>query len=226
MWRSKSKKISFEDARRVLVTVLRDVRSDWAEKIASVPVTQFPKLCGGMGSFTDLCICQVNGHEITQNQEPLANELLSCLREICFIASTSRECSLSADAAVSSCGTSDLTLTGWRCLTCGHAQTTPRGIRCLIAAVQVRKTIREGVSHGNPSNTLLTLWQAKEDSRAVQQIIERAQSSGIEYTENEAWMRPCPHCGSDDTCVYRWKEVHKAFAPTEDNLPLRTSGAQ
>ena len=224
MWRSKPNKISFEDARKVLVTVLRDVRSDWAEKIASVTAMQFPKQSGGMGSFSDLVIDQANGHEITPNRQPLANELLSCLREICYVTSESRELSLSADAAVSSCGTLDLVLTGWRCLSCGYAQTTPTQIGYLIAAVQVRKTIREGITEGAPVDALISLWRAEENTVRVRALLDQVQSSRIQYTHDEAWMRPCPRCGSEDTCAYRWKEIGHTFVPTDDNLPLRSCG--
>lgn len=35
---------------------------------------------GGMGSFSDLIICRVNGHEITAANEPSINKKLSTLR--------------------------------------------------------------------------------------------------------------------------------------------------
>ena len=223
MWWSKPKRISFEDTRKTLVTVLKDVRSDWADRIAAVPSMSFSSLLGGMGSFSDLVICQINHHNISSDREPLANELVSCLTSICYV--SSKQGSLSADTAVESCGTLGLELTGCRCLACGYAQVNPVGIRSLIAAVQVRKGIREGIANGNPSKALIALWQAKEDSDTIQVVVEQAESSGIHYSKEDKWMRPCRHCGSNDTCVYRWKKDRQIFVPADDNLPLRSMPA-
>lgn len=39
---------------------------------------------GGMGSFTDLVICQINGHKIEKDQEDFANKKLMRLGESIF----------------------------------------------------------------------------------------------------------------------------------------------
>ena len=39
---------------------------------------------GGMGSFNDLVICQINGHKIEKNQEEFANKELIRLGELVF----------------------------------------------------------------------------------------------------------------------------------------------
>ncbi len=39
---------------------------------------------GGMGSFTDLVICQMNGHNVNKDQENLVNEELRRLSDIVF----------------------------------------------------------------------------------------------------------------------------------------------
>jgi hypothetical protein len=39
---------------------------------------------GGMGSFTDLVICQINGHKIDMNQEDFANKELMRLGGLTF----------------------------------------------------------------------------------------------------------------------------------------------
>ena len=220
MFRSTPKTISFEDAQRILVIVLRDVRSgSWADRVAGVSAGSFDSLLGGMGSLSDLVICRENHHEVSVDKEPLANELVSCLSSICFTAS--REGALSADAAVGSCGTTRLVLSGWRCLACGYARINSIGARSLIAAVKVRRSIREGVAQRAASDALLKLWRDPSDSDDVRPLIDKAQTSGIKYSEKEGWMRPCPECGSDDTCVYRWREDLSKFVPTDDNLQLR-----
>jgi hypothetical protein len=68
---------------------------------------------------------------------------------------------------------------------------------------------------------LISLWRSGEDSDSVRKLINKAQCSGIFYSEDDSWMRPCPRCKSDDTCVYRWKEYNDRFIATDDNLPLR-----
>ncbi len=39
---------------------------------------------GGMGSFNDLVICQINGHKIEKNEEDFANEELERLKNLIF----------------------------------------------------------------------------------------------------------------------------------------------
>jgi hypothetical protein len=220
MFWSKPKTISFDDARRVLVTVLKDVRcNDWAERVGGISASSFRSLLGGMRSLSDLVICRENHHDVAADREPLANELATCLTSVCCVAS--RDGDPTADAAVASCGTISLVLTGWRCLVCGCVQMTSRGARSLIAAVDVRRAIRDGIAQRSPSDALLALWREPEDSDAVRVLIEKAQASGIRYAEGDSWMRPCPGCGSDDTFVYRWRQDHDRFVPTDDNLPLR-----
>jgi len=219
MFWSKPKTISFDDAQRVLVAVLNDVRcTDWADRLAGVAPSSFPSILGGMGSFSDLIVCRENQHEVSSEREPLANELVSCLSSICY--TSSREGDLTADAAIASCGTISLVLTGWRCLVCGHAQATSRGVRSLIAAIDVRRSIRDGIAQRTASDKLLALWRAPEDSDRVRFLVERARTSGIGYSESDSWMRPCAACGSDDTCVYRWRRDGDRFVPADDNLPL------
>jgi hypothetical protein len=218
LW-SKPKTISFHDAQRVLVTVLRDVRClVWADRVSTASPNTFRSLLGGMGSFSDVVICRENNHELAADREPLANELVNCLRSICYV---SKDGLLTADAAIASCGSISLVLTGWRCLACGFAQITSRGARSLIAAVEVRRVLRDGIDKHSPSDELLALWRDPENSNAVKMLINQAQASGIQYADGNRWMRPCPGCGSDDTCVYRWKQDHDRFVPADDNLPLR-----
>ena len=220
MFWSKPNTISFADAQKVLVAVLRDVRcDDWAEWVAAVSSGSFRSLLGGMGSFSDLVICRENHHDVSVDREPLANEVVSCLSSVCY--TSSRDGALTADSAVTSCGTTSLVLSGWRCLACGHAQVTLRGLRSLIAAIDVRRVIRDGIAKRTPSNALLALWRAPEDSETVRRLAERAMASGIGQSDSDGWMRPCPACGSDDTCVYRWRDDGARFIPTDDNLPLR-----
>jgi hypothetical protein len=221
MFWSKPKTISFADSQRALVAILRDVRCNyWAERIAAVSTNSFQSLLGGMGSLSDLIICRENHHEITPEKEPLANELVGCLASICY--ATSKTGSATLDAAVASCGTISLVLSGWRCLACGHAQISPRSVRAVLAAVNVRRAIGNGIARRSPYEEIVNLWQAKEDSDSLRVLIQKAGESGIAYSQADGWMRPCPHCGGNDTCVYRWQTDRDKFIPASDNLPLRS----
>jgi len=218
LW-SKPKTISFAEAQRVLVTVLRDVRcNDWANKVSAASANSFRSLLGGMGSFNDVVICRANHHELATDREPLANELVDCMRSVCY---ATRDGAIAADAAIASCGTISLVLTGWRCLVCGHGQISSRGARSFVGAVEVRKALRDGINQRAPSDALLALWREPENFLAVRVLVDMARTSGIQYSEGEGWMRPCPGCGGNNTCVYRWKRDHDEFVPTADNLPLR-----
>jgi len=217
---SKPKTISFDDSQRVLITILRDVRCDqWAEKVSAASPNSFHSLLGGMGSLNDLIICRENHYAIVADREPLANELVSCLRSVCFAAS--KDGPLTAAAAVASCGTINLVLSGWRCLVCGYGQIVSRSARSVIAAVEVRRALRDGIDKRLPAETLLALWRKPENSDSLRELIDKAQSSGIQYAEGDSWMRPCPGCGSNDTCVYRWRQENDKFVSTDNNLPLR-----
>lgn len=217
---SSSKGIAFADVKEILVEILKDVRCDnWADRVAAVTPSTFHSLLGGMGSFTDLVICRENHHVITTDREPLANELVSCLSRIAY--ASSQEGPVAADAAVELCGTLSLVLSGWRCLECGHGQITSRGVKSLNAAVEVRRAIKEGIAQGTPSASLLTLWRTADNSKGFQELIGRARSSDIDYSDSDEWMRPCPVCGSNDTCVYRWKDEGNRFVPAGGNLPSR-----
>jgi len=222
MFWSKPKKISFENAQQVLGAVLRDVRcNEWADRVASVSSSSFKSLLGGMGSLTDLVISQENQHEVSTEREPLANELVHCLTSVCVV--TSRGGAVTADAAVGECGDHSLLVSGWRCLACGYGRISLRGARCVIAALEVRRALKEGIAQRSPTKALLDLWEHSSDSDLVQALVAKAQASGVRCSEEESWMRPCPGCGSDDTCVYRWRQENDRLLPEGDNLPLRNS---
>ncbi len=212
---SKPKRISFEDARSALVILLEDVGENWwLEKLSSIHAYSFKSLLGGMGSFTDLVICPENNHRITEERTPLANELLTCLRGICYI--VGQEGSLSPERVIAVCGRTQFILSGWRCLSCGHSQISRQDARYFHASIEVHKALGRGIE------ALLQLWESAENSDEIQEIIAMAERSGIRIAEGTGWMRPCPSCKSHDTCVYRWYADNKLFLPTADNLPLRT----
>jgi hypothetical protein len=213
LFRSKVKPITFEDAKRGLLALLADVGEEfWHGKVADASAGSFRGILGGMGTFNDLVICPQNKHRIADEKEPFANELLSCLTSVCYVAS--RCDSLDPFDAVTACGTVGLVLTGWRCLACGHSQVSYYDIRAFIATVAVREALKRGI------DPVLQLWHRKEDVEALGEMINVATKSGIIVTHDKAWMRPCPSCKGNDTCVYRWNLENGLFVADADNLPM------
>lgn len=214
-FRSNPKPISFEDAKSVLLVVLADVGEEfWHGKLADCSSSSFKTILGGMGSFNDLIICPQNNHQVTDEKEPLANELLSFLTSVCYV--TSQRGSVQPSDAVAACARARLVLSGWRCLSCGYSQISSHDARAFIAAANVRDALGAGI------NLLLKLWKGPEDAKALQDLSDLAKQSKIHVTEDKSWMRPCPSCKGNDTCVYRWQLENGSFLPTADNLPMKT----
>jgi hypothetical protein len=214
IFHSTPKAITFEDAKSVLLVVLAEVGEEfWHRKLVECSSDSFKAILGGMGSFNDLFICSQNNHRITDEKEPQANELLSCLTSVCYV--TSQRGSVQPSEAVAACGTEQLVISGWRCLSCGYSQTSRYNIRAFIAAGRVRDALGIGIDQ------VLKLWIQPEDAKAVQDWADLAEQSKIHVTEDESWMRPCPSCGGNDTGVYRWEFKSGSFIPGGDNLPIR-----
>jgi hypothetical protein len=214
-FRSDPKPISFEDAKSVLLAVLAEVGEEfWHGKLADCSSISFKKMLGGMGSFNDLIICPQNNHRISDQKEPLANELLSCLTSVCHV--TSERGNIQPSDAVAVCTRARPVLSGWRCLLCGYSQISSYDARAFIAAADVRHALGAGI------NLLLKLWKGPEDAKALQDLSDLAEQSKIHVTEDKSWMRPCPSCKGNDTCVYRWQLENGSFLPAADNLPMKT----
>jgi hypothetical protein len=213
-FRKKPNLVTFEHARSVLLTVLADVGEEfWREKLASVSSDSFRRLLGGMGSFSDLVICVENKHRVADDKEPLANELISCLRTVCYV--TAQRGPIAMPDAVAACGTAKATLHGWRCLACGHSRVSNQDIRAFVAFIAVRDALKKDIEE------VLHVWRSREDNDTIQRVVNLVTRSGIALSNDDAWMRPCASCKSEDTCVYRWQLREDSFLPTPDNLPLK-----
>jgi hypothetical protein len=218
MFNSSAPKITFDESRQVLSWLLETVHDRWAEGIARTSGQGFRSVCGGMGSFNDVIICQQNGHQIAAEKEGLANELLSCFGSVCFASAKS---SLSANEAVNICGNLSMVLQGVRCLNCGHGGVTLDNLACFHAAMMVRKLLREGVEHRDLFHRVTAYWNSYSPQRETQPLKELLRSSPIEFRDTQGMMRPCPSCGSGDTAIYRWNLKGQRFEPSADNLALR-----
>ena len=64
----------------------------WSGKIEAVLAQGISDYCargilewyGGMGSFSDLMICRINGHDVRSEDEPEINQKLSVLRTMIY----------------------------------------------------------------------------------------------------------------------------------------------
>ena len=218
MFNFRAPKITFDESRQVLSWLLETVHDRWADGIARTSSQGFSALCGGMGSFNDVIICQQNGHHVDSEKEGLANELLSCFSSVCF---TSTKSSLSADEAVSACGNISMVLQGVRCLNCGHGGVTLDNLACFHAAMTVRKLLGDGIEHRDLFRRITAYWDSYSSQRETNLLKALLAPSGIEFRENQGMMRPCPSCGSQDTAIYRWNLKGQRFEPSADNLALR-----
>jgi hypothetical protein len=216
-FRKKQERVSFEDARKVLLILLADVGEDrWRAKLAEVSSWSFKSVLGGMGSFNDLCICAENNHRITDEKEPLANELLQCLTEVCYV--TARRGALPAADLDAVCGSDGAVLIGYRCLACGYPQVPVRNVRALLAPRDVRHALRSGMDE------VLCLWKGVENTKIIQDTVSVIRKNGVHSVGDVAGIRHCcPSCESDHTCVYRWRLENSLLVPTADDLPLRFS---
>ena len=219
------KTISFRDAAEATHWLLVAVgEQHWVSHFSkhSNGTTQgFRSVYGGMGSFNDLVICRANKHTIDAAHEPLANQLLQSLSSICY--ATSQNGDLSAQDALASCGTTGNELHGWLCRDCGYGQVTREDLLAFAAFYDVAQAIHGGITSGSFLGSIQSLWKRLDPDENVSRFRPTAERSGIAYAESTGWMRPCPQCGGNDTCVYRWSFDGRDFTPSSDNLAMKTS---
>lgn len=179
----------------------------------------FTKVFGGMGSFSDLVLCKANNHLIESDKEPLANELLRCLSSIAY--TTSREGDLTSQEAISACGNIGSELSGWRCRDCGYGEVSPASIYGFAAYHDVRQAIENGIKTELFFDSIKAVWDQFNGTDKVNRFRESIKNSEILLSQNTGWMRPCPKCQKEDTCVYRWDFNGRKFVPSTDNLELK-----
>jgi hypothetical protein len=216
----KPKTISFDDGKRVLESLLTDVgEHHWRDHISRSSVTSFRQLLGGMGSLNDLIICRANSHRITDEDDPRANTLLGAMIGVCTETST-RGPMRGEDAARRCVGVLSI-ISGSRCLACGHSFCGSRQVSSYLTANRLHGILSDDRADDWPVGRLLNYWHSSEVPTEVSELMSHLQASGIETDHGDGWMRPCHSCGSDDTCVYRWRVAAGVVEPTSDNLKLR-----
>ena len=153
----KSKTISFEDAKRVLVSLLTEVGDQhWSSLIASSTSASFRGLLGGMGSLNDLIICRQNSHQISDDADPRANALLSAMVNVCFEAGSRGP--LSADDAAKLCVNRPLVISGSRCRQCGYSFCGSRQVLSHLAAARLLRVMSDSSVGDWPVGRLLDYW--------------------------------------------------------------------
>jgi hypothetical protein len=190
---------------------------------------------GGMGSFNDVWICAANGRSIQGWQEPWANTLLEELKSLSYL--LAKHMLQNTDPDIHDIRkeflqTGSGQLHGSRCLACGFSALSEQAIDNYIAPQIIHDEIINGLENNQLNVSVIKCvnadFQIAQEKRS--RIKEMMNRSHISYRKNNAFMRPCDQCGSDDTAVYRWTEVpgknpfrksHSVLVPSKDNLPLR-----
>lgn len=216
----KAKTISFEDAQRVMVSLLNEVgERHWANHVSRASSSSFRGLLGGMGSLNDLIICRANSHNIADDDDPRANTLLTAMIGVC--AETSSRGAMTAEEATRRCAGGGVVLSGSRCLQCGHSFSGSRQVSSFVTERRLQRILADSSAADWPVGRLLDYWHTGESSDEMEMLIARLQAAGIEYSPGDGWMRPCRNCGSEDTCIYRWTVSSDSVSPASDNLKLR-----
>lgn len=204
---------------------------------------------GGMGSFNDVIICRVNRHRVAGAQEPWGNATFEWLKSLChFLANNPEETYTGYalaevfgrhDSVLAACigaknelavmrgqANEERTLQGWRCLRCGHGETSPNDIERFIAQDVLPALVVESCERLTVDQLVdrMLVCDIPNLERMRESLAAAVMAGGIALTNRDGWMRPCPNCGDDDTAVYRWRLAINGdlrFVPSDDNLPMR-----
>ncbi len=175
---------------------------------------------GGMGSFNDLMLCQQNGHSMTTEQSPWLQVLFGHLQNLCNALAKHHEHTALIKELIHV--PIILKIHGERCLDCGYSQIASQNIEYYIAEQLIPPLLLK---------TNLDLTQFVEQIFNLQidaleehrhKITTTLTQSKIHIHGTSDWMRPCPHCNSNNTAAYRWQLASSKnyFEPSSDNLPL------
>lgn len=202
------------------VATLEDHRKTWRQ---SGDASSHRAIYGGMGSFNDVLICRQNNHHVTEEQEPFVGQLFNDLSSVCY--ALSQQQGFTADALRLKLGTAGSSMQGWRCRECGYGEVSRRDIDYYLAYRVVREAMIASAARGMlvdcVRQTLGLNFPEIAESR--RKLSERLIASGIAVHDRKGWMKPCPECQSENTCVYRWIELKDgAFRPDADNLSVKT----
>jgi hypothetical protein len=216
--------ISFDDAQRALVTLLRSVKEDgWATSIANCNARTFGGLFDNPYGLSDLILSRIGHHDLPDWKEPLANALLRTLITICRVSAESGP--LTTDEVIHVCGArlvAAYELEGSRCRACGHSEISTNDAQRFLAPLAIGDALRDGIGARQPAEALLRLWHAGPDGQPFERHLQaQLARSGIVYKLDhpQGIMRPCSWCGSQETCRYRWHLDGDRFVPSDDNLP-------
>jgi hypothetical protein len=227
------------------------LRQDMALWESRKDVSHHLSAYGGMGSFNDVWISVQNGHTITRTQEPWVNNLFEILKGLCFRLAHDPEkdeavldvnsnpdlpipsaFKINSDKRALDGATGQLSkvtsqLHGWRCLKCGHAETSSYEIDNHLARVFLPKHLKNAKTERELMALVDSAFAIEfEDLGEIRNPLKQMiLDSDIKVVDREGWMRPCPICGSDDTAVYRWEMNNKTFQASRDNLPLKKAAA-
>ncbi len=193
----------------------RDVR-DWE---TSESTRHHLRAYGGMGSLNDVVL-----------RDPWLNAVFESIKSTCYHLASAPGSQFDITELRRSLGDPRFHLQGWRCLSCGYGTVSKSGIEDFIAREIARGRVLEAAMESRLQAMVEdAIGTNPAQGAAWDDVARTARDSGLVVRFDDNWLRPCPQCSGDDTCVYRWvlseaKDGH--FVPSEDNLHVRIKRRQ
>jgi hypothetical protein len=169
---------------------------------------------GGMGSINDLWVGG-NGKIGTWN-----NNLFDLLKSISWTFATKKKIQF----PTSTIGIIEGTI----CRNCSYSEVSENGIEYYISNKHLPKII----SNLLPTERYIDLKNIEifvdetEINIDRQKLISALTDIEINFSQTKNWLKTCPKCSSNDTCVYRWDVTNNdnriILTQSKNNLKLKT----
>jgi predicted nucleic-acid-binding Zn-ribbon protein len=171
---------------------------------------------GGMGSLDDLYL-SATSYAIPPGKQPWVQALFEGLRSISYVLAKTPASLGAIETWLVRIGTwqRETRLQGWKCRACGYAEVTPEELETFVARHELRPAILDAFKRETLPDLARTLLASEPAPAPQRETIARTlDASGIEIRPREAWMRPCPKCGSGETEVNYWRLRGSRFEPS------------
>jgi hypothetical protein len=169
---------------------------------------------GGMGSINDLWVGG-NGKIGTWN-----NNLFDLLKSISWTFATKKKIQF----PTSTIGIIEGTI----CRNCSYSEISENGIEYYISNKHLPKIISTLL----PTDKYIDLKNIEifvdetEINIDRQKLISALTELKINFSQTNCWLKTCPSCNGNDTCVYRWDVTNKddriILTQSKNNLELKT----
>lgn len=213
-------KISLEILSQILKNEGYDQWAKWMQEDiklwdASKSVKHHLHAYGGMGSFNDINI----GNNDTEGL--WKGRVFDGFQSLAFGLASG----YSLETILDRMQNNSSEISGWRCLSCGNAKVTSKGVEIYISSYFAPKLFVEYTKNNQLADLMeiekiLTSESITTKRNAIKNVISQ---TNITLNDDTTWWWTCPKCGSGDTCVYRWELVDNdtQLIEARDNLALK-----